>query len=100
VNTGFSAVTGLLEHQRDVGPADRAQLFLGKRQQIAATESHAATEDAARRSNEPEERESREGLAAARLANEPHRLSRAHREADAVHDRRRRCAGREADREV
>ncbi len=91
---------GLLEHERDVGAADLAQLFLRKRQQIAAPESHAASEDAAGRANEPEERESRERLAAPRLANEPHRLSRAHREADAVHDRRRHGAGREADREV
>jgi hypothetical protein len=74
----------LLEDQRDRRAAHLAHLALVEGQQIAPLEEDVPARDAARRLDEPHDRQRRYRLAAARFADKAQRLARADLEADVV----------------
>ena len=65
----------LLEDQADAGAPHLAHLFVGQRQQITSLEDDAPSGNSARRFEQAQDRERRDGFAAARLADEPERLA-------------------------
>ena len=85
--TGFSAVIGSWKISAMRGAAHRAHLALGQRQQVAALEQDAAAGDAARRLQQPQDRQRGHRLAAARLADQAERLARRDLKADVVDGR-------------
>ena len=74
----------VLEDHRDLAAADRAQLLVVQREQVAAVEHRRAARDAAVAREDPEQRERGDALAAARLADDPERLARRDVERDPV----------------
>src|SRR5262249_48982117 len=74
----------ILEDHTDPTPADPAQLSLALARQIFALEEDAASHDAGRLRQEPDDRQARGRLATSRLTDEAQRLARAEREAHAI----------------
>jgi hypothetical protein len=85
----------LLEDERDARTAHRLHPALRERQQVAPLEGDAARDDAARRRDEPHDRERGDRLAAARLADQRQRFAAVHRETDVVHCAHRAVGDRE-----
>src|SRR5262249_27861816 len=75
----------ILKDHGDAPAADAAQLTLALLRQVLALERHTAAHDASGPRQEPDDRETGGGLAAARLADEPEGLALLEREADALH---------------
>jgi hypothetical protein len=74
----------LLEDHADPIAADVAHLLVGHGQQVLTVEHDPATLDAPGLRDQPHDRKTRHGLAAARLADEPHDLAAIDVEIDAV----------------
>src|SRR5207248_6881542 len=74
----------VLEDHRDLLAANLAQRGVGEADQVAALEERATARHLAVARKDPEQRERRDALPAARLADEPERLARLDRERDAV----------------
>ena len=74
----------VLEDHRDLAAADRAQLLVRQREQVAAAEHRRALRDAAVARQDPEQRERGDALAAARLADDAERLAGRDVEGDPV----------------
>jgi len=93
---------GLLEHHADSAPAQRAQALRRKRPDIVAREQDAArgVHRGGRLGQQPQERERRHGLAAARFPDEGERLAGRDRERHVVDRACRAVARREGDREA
>ena len=77
----------LLEDQRDLGAADLLHLALVQRQQVASLEDDPAAGDPPGPLHQPQDRQRRHRLAAARLADEAQRFARVDVEADVDHRR-------------
>ena len=75
----------LLEDERDARAPHLAHLGLAQGQQVAPLEEHRAAGDAARRLQQPQDRERGHRLAAARFADDAQRLPRRHLQAHVVH---------------
>ena len=75
----------LLQDQADLAAADRAHRPLVERQEVAPVEPHRAADDPSRRVDQTQDRQRRQRLAAARLADQGQRLAGVEREADARH---------------
>ena len=74
----------LLEDHADLVAAERLQFAFAKRQEIAPLEPHLAGDAGGRFLQQSQDRERRNGFAAARLAQERDRLARVNREGKAV----------------
>ena len=74
----------VLEDHRDLAAADRAQLLVVQREQVAAAEHRRAARDATVPREDPEQGERGDALAAARLADDPERLAGSDVERDPV----------------
>ena len=81
--TGLSDARGLLEDHRDAVAADLAQLRVRQREQVAAVEHDAARLHAAGPRDEPQDRQRRDALAAAGLADDAQDLAAVHVEVHA-----------------
>ena len=86
VSTGFSEVIGSWKIMPISRPRTLPHLVLGEREEVAALEEDLPADDApGRRGDEPHDGERAHALAAAGLADQGHRLARAHVPRHAVH---------------
>src|SRR5437763_6013671 len=90
----------LLKDQRNPGAAHRLHVALARGEQIAALEQHATAGNPSRWLHQAEDRQRGHGLAAARLADESHRLARPNLEAHVVDRREGSASGLEHRREI
>ena len=90
----------VLEDHRDLAAADRAQVLVVEREQVAAAEHRRALGDAAVPGEDPEQRERGDALAAARLAHDPQRLAGGDVERDPVDGVDQPSLGAEANVEI
>ena len=74
----------LLEHDADLGAANRRQLAVGHADQLTSVPAHAAPGDGVV-GEQPEDSEGRQGFSRARLADQPDAGAVGHVERDAVH---------------
>ena len=74
----------ILEHHRDLAPAHAAQLSRIQADEFTAVQADRSCHDAARLFDESQDREAGDGLAGARLADQPDDLARGNREAHVV----------------
>ena len=90
----------VLEDHRDVVTADRAQLGVRQRDEVAALEQDAPRDARPLQAREPERRERGDGLAGPRLADDPERAPLEYLVGDAVDGVHDPVLGRELDLEV
>ena len=101
MNTGLSAVIGSWNTIAMRLPRTRCIVALVERDEVASLEAdRAAGLDAAGRADEAQDRERRDGLAAARLADDADRLAGADGERHAVHGARDAVVGIEVGAQV